>query len=84
MRAKPLMVRVGGVGYPKTGVIPDKRHALGRALVKGTPPPLSRICQNSLDHLLVGRTHTRRDPTRPAPSAAQAFEAAARRCEIPV
>gem|GEM_PF-5271098 len=50
---------IGGVGFPRLGVIPDKRHALGRPLSTGTPPPLSRICQNSLDHLLAGRTQDR-------------------------
>ena len=37
-----------------------------------TPPPLNRVCLLSLDHLLPGRVHHRRVPTRPVPWAAQA------------
>ncbi len=47
----------------------------------GTPPPLSRICSNSLDHLLVGRTLVWRDPTRPAPPTARVLGTAQHLCE---
>lgn len=75
--ARPRMLKSRWRWVTPFGVIPRQRHALGRPVFTGTPPPLSRICRNSLDHLLTGEpvrgeTHLTRPPRPPKISGAVA------------